>query len=64
MALVMRGGMRAYASAPAAIANRGTWTVTAIDRHGQLNVTPRPGDVTTDPEDAADRCHPWPTGGT
>ena len=56
----MRGEMRAYAgaSAPAAIANRGTWTVTAIDRHGQLNVTPRSGDVTTDLEDAADRCHP------
>ena len=35
------------------IANRGTWTVTAIDRDGQSNVTPPPGDVTADQEDAA-----------
>jgi hypothetical protein len=38
----MHGGMRGYAGAPAVIANRRTWTVTAVDRDGQFNVTPHP----------------------
>ena|SRR5215204_7202470 len=60
----MPGAMKVYARTPAAIANRGSWNVTAMVRDGQSNVTPRPGDVTTDLEDAA-RVSPvqGPTGG-
>jgi hypothetical protein len=37
----MHGGRGGHAGAPAVIADRGTWTVTAVDR-GQVNVTPHP----------------------
>jgi hypothetical protein len=39
----MHGGMRDNAGAPAAIANRSTWTVTAIGRDGQVNEVFSPG---------------------
>jgi hypothetical protein len=38
----MHDGLRRHAGVPAVIANRGTWTVTAVDRDGHVNVTPHP----------------------